>query len=75
MATMTSCWRCQGCLSWNFEEWYCANCGWRENVPGNPPITVNPNRCYTPGRCEMCGKSAMRGRTLCLGCWKKERLA
>ena len=28
---MTRCPKCAGCLFWNFEEWYCGNCGWREN--------------------------------------------
>lgn len=28
------CPRCHGCLAWNFEEWFCINCGARpENIP------------------------------------------
>jgi len=71
---MNPCRRCGGYVMADGADSRCLLCGDRPlNQPVNPPITVNPHRCYTPGRCEMCGKSAMRGRTLCLGCWKKER--
>jgi hypothetical protein len=37
-----TCPKCTGCLFWNFEEWYCCNCGWRDNAP----LPIPPREPY-----------------------------
>lgn len=71
-----TCHRCQGCLCWNFEEWYCANCGYRLNPPMSDPLPNEPiNRPVMPGICELCQEhKAMRGKRCCRRCYLHEGL-
>ena len=55
------CGRCRGCLFWNYEEWFCANCGWRENTP--LPVPHVGLRHAT--QCVQCDQPRTKYSTLC----------
>lgn len=70
---MTRCTRCQGCFVFNYEEWFCLNCGYRpENVPTFPPLTVNPERSWASVLC-LCGRKAIQGKSCCIICQGRVR--
>jgi len=61
------CSKCNGCLAWNFEEWFCINCGARpENIPLPEPY-VSPRFIGTT-HCRLCGEPRCKYSTLCRGC-------
>ena len=62
-----NCPRCQGFVYQDADDTRCLLCGWYDNLPVCPPITVNPERSWESVLC-LCGKSAQRGKEQCLSC-------
>lgn len=67
---MNRCLRCQGCLVYNYEDWYCINCGAHpQNTPVNPPIMVDEARRWLSILCGKCHvRNAVRGHDTCRAC-------
>lgn len=62
------CGKCQGCLFWNYEEWFCANCGWRENAPIAEPMR---ERYHRKDLCLNCSEKVEAGYKTCAKCRRK----
>jgi hypothetical protein len=59
---------CNGCLCWNYEEWYCANCGWRHIEPDPPELDMDEAR-WQSVLCSQCHMvPAVANKELCPGC-------
>jgi hypothetical protein len=53
---------------YNYEEWFCVNCGHREFPPNEAPVDNDKHR-WLSTLCEKCHeRKAVRGRLLCRWC-------